>query len=573
MREELTVTNERVDDTPVLIAHMDRMGVQSALDEHFPTHGNWQGISLGYAAEIWLAHILSEGDHRLNRVQEWVSKRLQTVRACTGQSVRELDFTDDRLESILRTLRDDERWRAFEASFNQRLVRVYNLNPRRVRQDSTSASGYWSVTEGGLFQFGHSKDHRPDSPQVKVMLSTLDPLGMPVAVQVVSGERADDPLYVPAVTEVRKGLGQGGLLYIGDCKMAALETRAFIQAGDDYYLCPLPLKQLPQAELESYLRPVWDGKQTLTQIDRQKADGSAERIAEGYERAEPLTATVQGKTVTWTERRLVIRSLLQFQAAEAGLQGRLKKAQTALEALNQHKQGKARFREVEPLREKVEGILTRYEVADLLRVDYEETAQEHVLRRYKSRPEGVRVEREFQVRAAINEEAVAKTVQGLGWRVYAATQPSEQLSLGQAVLAYREEYLVERGMGRLKGRPLSLTPMYLQDDDHVTGLIRLLSIALRVLTLLEYTARRRLAAEHDELAGLYAGNRKRSTARPTAEALLEAFKDITLSVVTLGRQTQRHVTPLSSVQQRILELLGLSPSIYSSLAADSSGPL
>jgi len=572
MIEELAVATERVDDTPVLIAHMDRMGIQSALDEHFPTHGNWQGISLGYTAETWLAHILSEGDHRLNHVQDWAAKRLQTLRACTGQPVRELDFTDDRLEGVLRALSDDERWRAFEASFNRHLVRVYDLNPQRVRADSTSASGYWSVTEGGLFQFGHSKDHRSDSPQVKVMLSTLDPLGMPVAVQVVSGERADDPLYVPAVTEVRKSLGQGGLLYIGDCKMAALETRAFIQAGEDYYLCPLPQRQLSQDDLEEYLRPVWEKKQTLTPVERQKADGAVERIAEGYERAETLTATVQEKTVTWTERRLVVRSLLQFETGQAGLQARLRKAQAGLEALNQHKQGKPRFREVEPLRQKVEGILARYGVADLLRVDYEEIVQEHVLRRYKSRPEGVRVEHEFQVRVALNEEAVAKAVQSLGWRVYATTQPTEQLPLEQAILAYREEYLVEHGMGRLKGRPLSLAPMYLQDDDHVTGLIRLLSIALRVLTLLEYTVRRRLAIQHDKLAGIYAGNPKRSTARPTAEAMLEAFKDITLSVVTLGGQTQRHVTPLSSVQQRILELLDFSPSIYSSLAADSSGP-
>jgi hypothetical protein len=32
------------------------------------------------------------------------------------------------------------------------------------------------------------------------------------------------------------------------------------------------------------------------------------------------------------------------------------------------------------------------------------------------------------------------------------------LSLAQAVLAYRSEYQVERSFGRLKGRPLSLTP-------------------------------------------------------------------------------------------------------------------
>jgi transposase len=108
-----------------------------------------------------------------------------------------------------------------------------------------------------LLQFGHSKDHRPDLPQVKVMLASLDPVGLPLVTQVLSGERADDPLYMPAIAEVRQGLGRRGLLYIGDSKLGALDTRAFVQAGGDYYLCPLGLVQVPADVLDSYLAPVW----------------------------------------------------------------------------------------------------------------------------------------------------------------------------------------------------------------------------------------------------------------------------------------------------------------------------
>src|SRR6266487_3991955 len=60
------------------------------------------------------------------------------------------------------------------------LVRVYALEGDRVRLDSTSAKTYAGVSAEGLFQFGHSKDYRPDLPQVKVSLSALDPLGMPL---------------------------------------------------------------------------------------------------------------------------------------------------------------------------------------------------------------------------------------------------------------------------------------------------------------------------------------------------------------------------------------------------------
>ncbi|MEA3344663.1 MAG: transposase [Chloroflexota bacterium] len=140
----------------------------------------------------------------------------------------------------------------------------------------------------------------------------------------------------------------------------------------------------------------------------------------------------------------------------------------------------------------------------------------------RERPTRV-VEREPRVSVAVDEAAVEKVVRQQGWRVYATNAPAAQLPLSQAVLAYRGQYIVERGCGRLKGRPLSLTPMYLERDDHATGLIRLLSIGLRVLTLLEFVVRQRLAKEGTELAGLYAGNLKRTTARPTVERILEAF--------------------------------------------------
>jgi transposase len=127
-------------------------------------------------------------------------------------------------------------------------------------------------------------------------------------------------------------------------------------------------------------------------------------------------------------------------------------------------------------------------------------------------------------------------------------------------------------MGRLKGQPLSLTPMYLERDDHVTGLIRLLAIGLRVLTLLEFVVRRRLASAHTGLAGLYAGSPQRTTARPTAERLLESFQELTLTIIREGRRRRYHLTPLSRVHQRILALLDFPVDIYTRFSIDSRKP-
>lgn len=572
MAETLNILSERVDDIPLLRAQLARMGVQRLLDAHFPTHGNWVGLSLGWVTVIWLTHILSEANHRLNHVEPWAARRLHTLRGCTGQPVDPLDLSDDRLAAVLEGLSDDTRWQAFEGAFTQHLLRVYDLQPERVRLDSTTASGYWTVPEDGLFQFGHSKDHRPDLPQVKVMLSALDPLGLPVATDIVPGHRADDPLDVPAITRVRESLRQRGLLYVGDGKMGALETRAFIQAGGDAYLCPLSELQVPPAVLATYLAPVWTADQPLTPIPRGQASGQPEVLAEGFERLEPLTAVVAGMPRCWTERRLVLRSHQVAQAGERGLRARLVQAQAALAALNDHRRGKRRMTELPALQAAVAAILARYHVQGLLQVRY--TAQERwqSVRRYGDQPARLRLERDWQVIASVDEEAVAAAVRQLGWRVYATNARPEDLALVQAVLAYRSQYLVESDSGRLKGHPLSLTPMYLARDDHVTGLIRLLSVGLRVLTLLEFVVRQRLAAAGTMLAGLYAGNPKRATARPTTERLLKAFEGLTLTIIREGRRWRYHLTPLSRVQQRILTLLNFPMDIYTRLYPDSHKP-
>lgn len=572
MTDQIKIQTEPVDDIPVLLMQGQKIGIAELLDRHFKPHGNWQGTSLGWTSLVWLAHILSEGDHRLNQVEPWTEKRLQTVGLSTGQPVRSQEWSDDRLGIVLDELADAEKWQAFETDLNRRTFRVYDLKSSRVRMDSTSASGYWRVTDEGLFQFGHSKDHRPDLPQLKVMMSALDPMGMPLATQVVSGERADDRLYIPAIQQVSASLDEHGLLYVGDCKMAALATRAFIQSRQDYYLCPLSEKQLPVATLETYLQPVWSGQQAPTLLQRETAAGQWEKIAEGYEQAIALNAEVDGQPITWTERHLIVRSFQHAQASEKALRTRLTKAQAALLELNQHQHGKTLIEDAASMQAAADKVLQHYRVADWLKLTIvEQTAERHI-RAYGERPARTELKRTVTLQADIDEPAVQATVRWFGWRVYATNQPQEILPLEKAVWAYREEYLIERGFGRLKGKPLSLSPMYLQSDGRATGLVRLLSMGLRLLTLLEYQARQRLADLTDKLPGLYAGNPKRVTDRPTAEALLQAFKGIYLSVVTLGEQVWLHVTPLSDVQRKILALLDFSVDIYTRLISGFPKP-
>src|SRR2546425_407100 len=429
MNEALTIKTERVDDIPLLLAQMQRMGLVELLDRHFPTHGNRVGLSLGWVTALWLTHVLSQADHRMNRVQLWAEHRLQTLRGCSDAWLAVRDLSDDRLADVLRDLSDDRRWQAFEQELTGQLVRVYDLRAGCVRLDTTTASSYAAVSEEGLVQLGHSKDHRPDLPQLKVMLATLDPVGLPLATEVLSGQRADDPLYLPTIARVRACLKQPGLLYVGDCKMGALSTRASIQAHGDYYLCPLSALQVPADLLAQQVEAARAGGQPLIRVERTQADGQTRGLAQGYEHSETITAQLDGVSCTWTERRLLVQSPALRQAAEQGLQTRLKQAQQALSELTARRQGKAVLSDRVEVEQAVTATLAHLRVEGLLLVTVTEQVQEQAVRAYRDRPATTRITRQFTIiTSQLQPEAVRKASEQLGWRVYATNQTAEGLA-------------------------------------------------------------------------------------------------------------------------------------------------
>jgi transposase len=189
----------------------------------------------------------------------------------------------------------------------------------------------------------------------------------------------------------------------------------------------------------------------------------------------------------------------------------------------------------------------------------------YVKRRDGTRPATtVRSER-VRISAAREEATLAQTVRRLGWRVYATHHTAEALSLAQGVAAYRSESLSEHGCGRLKGRALSLTPRLLQYAHRGVALVCLLSIALRVLVLIPFVVRRHLPQGGATLQGLYPGQPGRSTAPPTTEMRLGALRGVTLSRMKIDGKLLYHLTPLNTVQKRLLALMEVPLESYGGL--------
>jgi transposase len=569
---DLVIITERVDDVALLIGQMVKMGLPEVLDRHIPRHWTQRGRSWGWTAVIWLAYILTEGDHRKVSVETYLKGMHHTLSRLTAHVIEPLDFSDDRLSHLLTHLSKKAYWHQIEKDLNARSIEVYDLHQDVIRCDATTVSGEHEVSAGGLFQFGHSKDD-PTRPQLKVMLGALDPLGMPLATDVLSGERADDGLYIPIIERIRVGLQTPGLLFVGDCKMSALDTRAYLARHQDWYLSPLPLTGTTAAAMDAWITVgVTKGEAgELTRIWRTNDQGHEVVAAEGYE-FERTCHTSDG-IGAWRERVLVVRSPMHAAQQAAGLEKRLCHAEAQLAALTPPRgPGKRQITDEATLVEAIARVLTAQRVDGLLRITWDKQVEQTT--QYVGRGRGA-VHREKRViqrtRYHITQitrqgDRIAAHCQRLGWKAFVTNAEHTRLSLQAAVLCYRNEYRVERIFNRLKSR-VHIAPLFVKLNEQIEGLTYLLTLGVRVLTVTEFVLRQSLETAQASLPGLYPENKHKRTDKPTAERILKAFAAISLTIIknAAGEDILRRLTPLSGLQEEILRRLGLEVTLYRQL--------
>jgi transposase len=519
----------------------------------------------GELALVWLAYILSASDHCKVGLEEWASRRLLMINALLGRPAFQKDFCDDSLARLLERLSRDANWEAIESGLWSATIEVYDLPISGVRLDTTTCAGYHEMTEAGVMQLGHSKQHRPDLPQLKLMAGTVEGFGHIIATDVVPGNSADDPLYTPLIQRVRKTLQKQGLLYTGDCKMASLPTRAELAAHQDMYLIPLPLTGTTPDELEEWITQAENGTRPLTVIRE-----AGEEIARGYE----LERELADRQLQWTERVLIVRSKSFAEAKAHSLDERLYKAVEEVQKLTPPPaRGKRQIRDEATLQSALKDLMQKWQVVGLLHVTWQR--QETSVTKYKGKGRGS-AHRERVIRTTVRyvitgvecrEEAVGRAKYRLGWRAFVTNANRAVMSLECAVLHYRNGYKsIERQFDLLRNRPLGLSPLYVRKDSQIIGLTRLLTVALRMMTLVEMVMQDALRSKKLSLKGLSRGQPTRSTDMPTGQAILKALArtEMTLYVISEDKsgKTYCSTTELPGHLGLVLQCMGVPQAVY-----------
>ena len=319
-------------------------------------------------------------------------------------------------------------------------------------------------------------------------------MGVPLCSATVAGHCADDPLYLPIWQQMVKVIGRPDFLVVGDCKLASLANRAQIQEGQGCYLAPLPMIGDTPADLQRWApnppatcRPIY-------------LPDEPEAVGQGFEVVVPQTwmpapsATAATATaIAWSERILVVQSDKLARRQQHGLAERLRRAEQALAKLKAPPEAA-----LAQLTSQSQALLDRFDVAAYLQVTWtaRTTETKHYLKRGRHGPNSpyeVVTSTAWHVQVTRLTEAITIANQLAGWRLYVTNAPAARLALQTAVQSYREEWQPERGFHPLKGATLAIRPLLLRSDQRICSLLRILVIALRVLTLLEFVARRQLA--------------------------------------------------------------------------------
>lgn len=558
MNSQLSVTSEQVNSLPLLVGIIEEMGIREIIDAEIKPHGHWQGASVGTIVTIWLSHMLMERDHRIVMVRDWAAERRETINQLLNIQLRETDCSDDRLANILSMLGSGLVQARLDSAYVQRWVRVYELPRQLSRLDSTSVSVYHDSSDpDSIMQFGYSKDQRPDLKQFKVMMATLDPLGMPVMCQVVAGNEADETLYIPAYDAAVAAMGSSDLLIVGDSKMAALAVRGHLVAGGSYYLCayrpPSATKQI-NGWIDNALADS-DHWQRIEEYNKQKGKAELKAAVLVWERQQQYLDAGSEETYTWTERVLMVFSTAYQQALRTKREETLRRLTEALEKFRQPpKRGRKRYRSAEDLHSAVTKLIDEHRLTGIVHYSLTQSSDGHWI-----------VESVWLDLAAW-QQMVAR----LGWQVYVTNTTPQHYAAVALVEAYNQQPIHERGFARLKTRNLQIRPVYLRDEERIAGLLYLLCLALRVLTLTEYRVRQALTQRNEKLVGLNPASRTQATDKPTTERMFRIFSNITLtSFSDQSGHSQRHITPLTALQQQIILLLRLPPDLYHRLAASN----
>lgn len=549
------IRGAEVKHLPIVSAYASRIGLVEAIDGLLDCD---MEVSPGKMVLAMILDALS-GRSPLFRMEQFFAE--QDVELLLGEDIPLAKMRDHTFGRVLDRLADAGTNKVLGAVI-MGVMKSFDLDMSHVHHDTTSHSLYGdyafydedSRVDPFTITHGFSKDRRPDLKQLVHSLLCVDH-GIPIYSKLHDGNESDKNInrsIIPEMVKRMRKLGRKDFIYVADSALITPDNLSLIDEweGGCLFLSRLPMtyNECRDAITRAVAAEKWEEIGVISDEPETK-------------NRKPASYKVFETGVNLYERgyRVVVVH------SDAHDKRRTKRVEKELEK---------DVKELTKLTKKLEKVDyaclpdAQAAAARLPSGSYHELSAEiepvHTYARGRPKADGSRnitdTRYALKIRITPKQEAIEKAKLEAGCFVLITNAPSSgptALSAKQLLTTYKDQHMVESNFAFLKD-PVFVNALFLKSPRRIEALGLVLILALLIWRLIERAMRLSLKADRTKITGWV----KRQTSRPTTFMLTTKFSGMLVLIIGGRRYLAR---PLSDVQLQYLDILGLSPEVFTTV--------
>jgi transposase len=225
-------TTYQVGGLNLVLSYLERIGLAEVVDRYCPREGK---LSEGTVVTVLVINRLL-APRALRNVAKWVSQTgLHLLLGIPDPALLNYDRLADALLAVY------PHWQAIAAEVTLRAVEQFQLKVETIHYDLTSVFFHGAYEGSAWVDFGYSRDHRPDKPQVNIGLSaTADgEVVLPGGSGIHPGATNDGMTTVPAHQQLHTLFQRSDILVTGDRIMQSAANMLTIAQAHGRFLGPV----------------------------------------------------------------------------------------------------------------------------------------------------------------------------------------------------------------------------------------------------------------------------------------------------------------------------------------------
>jgi len=473
----------------LVLTYVERIGLAAAVDRRCPRQGE---LSEGAVITILVVNRLL-APCALSNVAAWVKKTgLHLLLGIFDPDLLNYDRLADALLAVY------PHWQEIAAEVTLQAVERFRLQVETVHYDLTSVFFHGDYEGSSWVEFGYSRDHRPDRPQINIGLAaTADgEVVLPGGSNVHPGSTNDATTTVATHHQLHTLFHRSDLLVTGDRIMQSAGNMLAIARAHGRFLGPVdwtpylrtvvtrcPDKQFQPLPVSSQQagHPIQAAFCHLRfQVKEKLSDPERQQVQARRKQQRKRGAAPKYRETRFRVRATILLDTTRQAAAAAQRERRLRAYETRLAWVRDHLNTGPYYGDPEWVANRLVDLAHEFKgVRTLLKVAFQEQA----------RPESGQGGGPMSLTYERRPERIAQAARLDGKWVLVSNQP---LAPGQSQVEYMDWMLgvyqnhrhVERRMRNLKS-DLPIRPIYVHRDDALVALCFVSVVALMVYTLIE----------------------------------------------------------------------------------------